>query len=431
MICRRVTASRKVGDPIYDERGVKIGNMPPTKDELYTLPGSAALVDELPGQQPTRAADAQDAATMQLPARHEGSSVIPRAIDSEFEMQPSPIVEELLRSRRSSRIRLATTLGAGLLIVALISGIVAAGVIMMWYRDKVEPFADGIAALENYRPAYQTARIFDAEGNLLAAINSRETGARTAVPLAQISPFMIHAIVSQENERYFEDPGFDPVAIARAFFQNVSGGGIESGASTITQQIARNLVLNDRDVTVERKVNEILVALEIANRYDKEKILELYLNEIFFANQSYGVEAAANFYFGHSAAQLNYAQAALLASIVPSPVQQDPVANLGAAVAGMRSTMRKMIEVGCLQFQHERLAGARALLHQRRRRDECRRRWERSARAHQRSGQYRRRHGDLADCRNRNDCFRARRSARDSSALCRLCAGAGGSRAWR
>ncbi len=343
----------KAGDPIYDERGVKIGNMPPTKDELYTVPGSAALVDELPGQQRTLAAEAQEAATMQSPARYDAASVIPRAIDKDFELQPSPIVQEMLSARRSNRIRLAITIGVGLLMVALVGGIVAAGVIMMWYRDKVEPFADGIAALETYTPAYQTARIFDAEGNLLAAINSQETGARTSVPLAEISPYMIHAIVSQENERFFEDPGFDPVAIARAFFQNVSGGGIESGASTITQQIARNLVLQDRDVTVERKVKEILVALEIANRYDKEKILELYLNEIFFANQSYGVEAAANFYFGHSAAQLNFAEAALLASIVPSPVQQDPVANRDIAVAGMRSTMRKMIEVGCLQFQHE------------------------------------------------------------------------------
>ncbi len=343
----------KAGDPIYDERGVKVGNMPPTKDELYTVPGSAALVDELPGQQPTLATDARDAATMQAPSHYAPEGAIPRAIDSDFEPGPSPIVQELLSARRSNRIRLATTVFAVLLIAALIGGIVAAGVIMMWYRDQVEPFAAGVAALENYTPAYQTARIFDAEGNLLAAINSQETGARTAVSLAEISPFMIHAIVSQENERFFEDPGFDPIAIARAFYQNVSGGGIESGASTITQQIARNLVLQDRDVTVERKVNEILVALEIANRYDKTKILELYLNEIFFANQSYGVEAAANFYFGHSAAQLNFAEAALLASIVPSPAQQDPVANRDAAVAGMRSTMRKMIEIGCLQFSHD------------------------------------------------------------------------------
>ncbi len=343
----------RAGDPIYDERGVKIGAIPPTKDELYTVPGSAAFADELPGQQPTLAADAQDGTTMAALAQADADGVIPRAIDPDFDLQPSPIVQEFLEDRRSRRIRLATTIFAGLMILLLIAGIVAAGVIMMWYRDKVEPFAEGIAALEGYSPAYQTARFFDADGNLLAAINSQETGARTSVTLDQISPYMIHAIVSQENERFFEDPGFDPIAITRAFIQNVSGGGIESGASTITQQIARNLVLQDRDVTIERKVNELLVALEIANRYDKEFILELYLNEIFFGNQSYGVEAASNFYFGISADQLNFAQAALLASIVPSPVQHDPVVNRALAVGGMRSTMRKMIQVGCLQFQHD------------------------------------------------------------------------------
>ena len=109
------------------------------------------------------------------------------------------------------------------------------------------------------------------------------------MPLEQISPYMIHAIVSQENERYFADPGFDPIAIARAFLQNLSGGGVESGASTITQQIARNLVLRDTAVNVGRKINEILVAMEIARQYDKNFVLELYLNEIFLANQNYGV----------------------------------------------------------------------------------------------------------------------------------------------
>lgn len=340
------------GSPIYDEYGVKVGTIPPTKDELFTVPGSSAFADELPGQQPTYAGDALDASTMAAPASGEADRVIPRAVDPGFDLQPSPIVQEMLDARRSSRIRLAATVFAGLMILLLIAGIVITGVIMMWYRDKVEPFAEAVAALQDYTPPYQTARIFDADGNLLAAINSQETGARTSVTLDEISPYMIHAIVSQENERFFEDPGFDPVAIARAFIQNVSGGGIESGASTITQQIARNLVLQDREVTVERKINEILVALEIANRYDKKFILELYLNEIYFANQSYGVEAAANFYFGLSAAQLNFAQAALLTSIVPSPLQHDPVGNRPLAVVGMRSTMRKMLDIGCLQFQH-------------------------------------------------------------------------------
>ena len=340
------------GAPIYDERGVKIGAVPPTKDELYTVPGGAALADEIPGQEPTLGSDIQLSGAILAPAQPHPDAAIPRAIATDYEFGASPVVQDLLESRRSRRWRLLMTVLAALLMLLLAGGIVAAGVVMIWYRDTIEPFSQGIADLANYRGAYQTARIFDAEGNLLAALNSEDTGARTAIPLAQVSPFMIHAIVSQENERFFDDPGFDPIAITRAFIQNMRGGGIESGASTITQQIARNLVLRDREVTVQRKLNEILVALEIANRYDKNFILELYLNEIFFANQNYGVEAASNFYFGHSADQLNYAEAALLASIVPSPVQHDPVTNRPAAVAGMRSTMRKMIDVGCLQFHH-------------------------------------------------------------------------------
>lgn len=340
------------GEAIYDERGVKIGTVPPTKDELYTVPGSAALADELPGQQPTYQSEASEGATSPAPAQSISSQAIPRAFDEDMALQESPVVRELLAKRRGSRIRLGATLIAAVLILLLIAAIVSAGIIMMWYRDKLEPYVEGIAALADYSPAYQTARIFAADGEVLAAVNSQETGARTTITLDDVSPYMIHAIVSQENERFFADPGFDPIAIARAFMQNVSGGGIESGASTITQQIARNLVLKDREISIERKVNEILVALEIANRYDKTFILELYLNEIYFGNLSYGVEAAANFYFGHDAGELNFAQSALLASIVPAPLQHDPVTNRPLAVAGMRSTMRKMIEVGCLQFQH-------------------------------------------------------------------------------
>ncbi len=339
------------GDPITDERGLRIGEIPPTKDELYTVPGGAALVDELPGQARTLAGDAEYSATMHAPAQEADS--IPRAIDGDYDLQASPLARELLESRGRRRRRLLLTLTAGLGIVMLGAAIIATGAMVLWYRDTVAPYAEGIAALGSYTPAHQTARIFDADGNLIAALNSQETGARTTVPLDRISPYMVHAIVSQENERFFEDPGFDPIAIVRAFLQNLQGGGIESGASTITQQIARNLVLHDREVSAQRKLKEILVALEIANRYDKNFILELYLNDIFFANQNYGVEAAANFYFGISAAQLNYAQSALLASIVPAPLRHDPVKQRDAAIAGMRATMRKMLEVGCLQFRHD------------------------------------------------------------------------------
>ena len=327
------------GEPILDERGVKVGTAPPTKDELYTVPGRAAFADELGEQaQPDEA--------------YEAAPVAAVADDGGHDVFAMPIARELRDSRRSARVRLFGIVAAVALIIALVGGIIFAGGAMLWYRDSVSPFMEGIAALADYAPAYQTARIFDAEGGLIAALDSPDSGARTPVQLERVSPYMIHAIVSQENERFFDDPGFDPIAIARAFLQNLRGGGIESGASTITQQIARNLVLNDRDVTLQRKLNEIVVALEIANRYDKNFILELYLNEIFFGNRSYGVEAAANTYFGHGADRLNYAQSALLASIVPSPLRHDPISNRETAIANMRLTMGKMLDIGCLQFQH-------------------------------------------------------------------------------
>ena len=339
------------GDAIVDHMGVEIGRRPPTRDDLYTVPGTAAYADELPHQQLTANADPQAARTLPSVRQHQQATV-PAGVDGELDLQPSPVVRELLATQRKRNIRAALTLASLLVMIALIGGIIAAAGIMFWYRDTVNPYREAIASLAAYTPEFQTARIFDAQGGLIAALNSQATGARTHVPLERISPYMIHAIVSQENERYFDDPGFDAIAIARAFLQNLSGGSVESGASTITQQIARNLVLRDREVSVQRKLNEILVALEIANAYDKNFILELYLNEVFFGNQNYGVEAASQFYFNQAAAELNYAQAALLATIVPSPLQYDPVSNRENAIRGMRLTMGKMLDVGCLQFQH-------------------------------------------------------------------------------
>lgn len=339
----------QVGDPIVDARGVQIGAVQPAADEHYTLPGTAALADELPDQKATVRAESSAAATRQ------SASGLDRPDDGglpAYQLEASPIVREVLDARRGNARRRLVSAAAAFLAVGLIALIAAGGGIMLWYGDAVRPFQQDIAGLASYSPEFQTARIFDANGALIAALNSQQTGARTTIPLDDMSPYIIHAIVSQENERYFEDPGFDPIAIVRAFIQNISGGGIESGASTITQQIARNLVLRDTEVSIERKVSEILVALEIANQYDKNFIIELYLNEVFFANQNYGVEAASRFYFQHGADELNFAQAALLASIVPSPSQNDPVVNRPTAVQGMRATMHKMLDIGCLQFQH-------------------------------------------------------------------------------
>lgn len=360
------------GDPIYDSQGVQIGEVPETFDPEYTQVGSSAFKDQLTGQQDTFVnMDAGYDATVPAPStldatvpiggfesRAQGFDNVQGAIDtsgpSDFSQldEPVPTVDNIRNEQRNRTIQVFVFAALGVVALGLIFVILGGIGIVLWYNNAVDPYRAGIAALADYDPPFQTARIFDANGDLIVELNSSDTGARTAISLDEMSPYIIHAVVSQENERYYEDPGFDPIAIVRAFIQNIAGGEIQSGASTITQQIAKNLVLQDSEVTAERKINEVLIALEIANQYDKNFILELYLNEVFFGNQSYGVESASQFYFGHGADELNYAESALLASIVPSPASNDPVVNRPTAIRNMRATMSKMLEVGCLQFQH-------------------------------------------------------------------------------
>ncbi|MBC7812366.1 MAG: penicillin-binding protein, partial [Burkholderiales bacterium] len=247
---------------------------------------------------------------------------------------------------------------AGIAIVLLLGAFICGALLVVsQYQGIAGEWQDEIAGLASYEPDFQTARILDARGDEIAELDSPEGGARTQVPLSQISPFMIHAVISLENERFYDDPGWDPVAIARAFLQNVGSGEIESGASTITQQIARQLVLQDTTVSAERKLAEIIIAAEIGKIYSKNEILELYLNEVYFGNQAYGVEAAAEFYFDNSAADLTLPQAAFLAGLLAAPATYDPVPrenqdNREVAFDRMDAVVAKMAEVGCLQFQH-------------------------------------------------------------------------------
>lgn len=264
----------------------------------------------------------------------------------------SPMYEQARRQQQQSMMRtLLIVAGVG---IAALFALAACGIIagVMYYQSLASPWQDEVAALANYQPQFRTARILAADGSVLAELTSQQGGARDTIALGDISPYMIHAVISTENERYYDDPGWDAVAIGRAFLQNLLAGQVESGASTLTQQIARNLILQDTTVSAGRKLEEIVVASMIAQRYDKNFILELYLNEFFFGNQSYGVEAASQFYFNHSAADLNLAESAMLAGLLQAPATYDPVVNREAAFDRMQVILDRMAAVGCLQFQH-------------------------------------------------------------------------------
>lgn len=265
----------------------------------------------------------------------------------------SDLYEAAVERQRQSLLRRALLVATLIIGGIFILGAIIVIYIVTSYNNIASQYTDEVAALANYEPEFQTARILDAEGNVLAVLNSQAGGARETVPLSEVSPNMIFAVVAQENERFFEDPGYDPIAIARAFLTNLGAGEIISGASTITQQIASNLVLRDNTPTAENKLREIVVASEIAQRYDKNFILQLYLNEIFFGNQSYGVEAAAQFYFDKPASELTLAESAMLAGLIPAPATYDPVTRREAAFDQMDDTLRQIANVGCLNFQHD------------------------------------------------------------------------------
>lgn len=212
-----------------------------------------------------------------------------------------------------------------------------------------------VADLRQHTSQFETTRILDANGNLLYEILDPNAGRRTYVPLAEISPYMLAATIATEDEDFYNHPGFSVTAIARAYLQNREGGEIVSGASTITQQLARMLLFAPEEAnqrTYIRKVREAILAAEITRRYSKDEILELYLNEIYFGNLAYGVEAAAETYFGTSASQLTLAQASFLAGLPQAPSVYDIYTNRETTLARQQDVLRLMYtlsaEDGCI-----------------------------------------------------------------------------------
>ncbi len=202
---------------------------------------------------------------------------------------------------------------------------------------------------------FETTRIYDRDGNLLYEILDPSAGRRTYVPLSQISPNMVAATIATEDKGFYSHPGFDIAAIMRAFVQNYQGGEIVSGASTITQQLARNLLFSPEERNEQsyaRKMREAILAAEITRRYSKDEILELYINEIYYGNLAYGVQAAAETYFGTQAQELDLSQASFLAGLPQSPAVYDVYTNPEATFARQKDVLLLMFqfseEDGCI-----------------------------------------------------------------------------------
>jgi len=210
------------------------------------------------------------------------------------------------------------------------------GVILSITRDLPQ-----VQALEDFEPSAAT-RIFSADGEMLAQFFIAR---RLPVPLSQMPDDLKKAVISIEDRRFYQHAGFDIKRNIGALVRDIQQRRLAQGASTITQQLARDLFLTP-EKTVSRKLKELFLALQIERRYTKDEILEFYLNQIMIGPGAYGMEAVARMYFGKSVSDLNLAECALLAGLPPSPARYSPLTHPDRALARRKLVLRAMLRDG-------------------------------------------------------------------------------------
>ncbi len=184
-----------------------------------------------------------------------------------------------------------------------------------------------------------SSQIYDIHGNLIKNVHAVEN--RVPVPLSKIPADLQNAFIANEDARFYEHFGIDPRGILRAVWANLTNHELTEGGSTITQQLAKNAYLT-QDRTWKRKIQEVFLALQLEHKYTKKEILEMYLNQIYFGNGAYGVEAAAQTYFGKDVSQLDLSECAMLAGIPRSPNYYSPLNNLAAAKQRKNDVLEQM-----------------------------------------------------------------------------------------
>ncbi|HEY3541277.1 MAG TPA: transglycosylase domain-containing protein [Gaiellaceae bacterium] len=240
--------------------------------------------------------------------------------------------ERSRKQRRRKAILLALLIGIPVAVVAAgaIGGTVALGA--RCNLTSLTPVAVG-----------ENSFVYAADGSELGVIPAERN--RTPVSRDQMSPWVPKATVAIEDRRFYAHGGVDPVGILRAVVHDVRAGKVVEGGSTITQELVRNLYLS-RERTLKRKLVEACLAIKLSHSWSKDRILTAYLNQVFYGNHSYGIEAAAETYFSNQARDLTLEQAALLAGLPQAPSVYDPFRNPAAALARRNEVLHAMLVNG-------------------------------------------------------------------------------------
>lgn len=221
------------------------------------------------------------------------------------------------------------------------------------YLRKIFKDLPSISSLEDYTPN-QATRIYDYRGNLITELFTER---RTLIPLKEIPVDLQNAVLATEDDGFFRHWGISVKGIARAFVNNAVKRRVAQGGSTITQQLAKTIFLSP-DRTLDRKVKELLLTLQLERDYTKEEILQLYLNQIYFGSGAYGVESAARIYFGKHVRDLDLAECAMLAGLPRAPSYYSPFKNAQRAANRRATVLRRMRHMKYITPDEEKAAVA-------------------------------------------------------------------------
>ncbi len=257
-----------------------------------------------------------------------------------------------MRRKMAGGVRKAMAVAIGAMVVFVL------GTVLFLWRPTLFVAIPSIDSADMRRQA-PSSLILDRRGRLLYEIIDPHAGAYRPVPLDEIPPALRQAVIATEDATFYDNPGVNVRSILRAAWLNLRSGQIVSGGSTITQQLARNLLMTpDERVerTMGRKLREALLAYSLTRTLSKDEILTLYLNETYFGNMAYGVEAAARAYFAKPVAQLSLAESALLAGLPQAPSLYDPLIHPDAARQRQRIVLDLMVRNGDITAKQADLA---------------------------------------------------------------------------
>ena len=229
----------------------------------------------------------------------------------------------------------------GFIFFVLAAIVLAVACAAVWFLMTIVPNVPSIDAVTDYKPKIPL-RIYTADNQLIGEFGEEH---RDFVPIDQIPPMMKKAVLAIEDARFYEHKGIDWMGAARAVKANVTGGFGSGGASTITMQVARNFFLTKEKV-LSRKLNEIVLAYKIEDALTKDQILELYMNQIYLGQRSYGFASAARSYFGKRLDQLTIAETAMLAGLPQNPSRHNPAVNPKRAKLRQEQVLRRLRDLG-------------------------------------------------------------------------------------